>query len=245
MRMALASLALAFLVANPVLAAPRRASPSVEAQALDRFEKSVVAYREGRFQQAIQLLLEARELKPEPVLLYNLGRAYEASGKLEEAVDAYGKYLEEDPGAIDRKGIEAKLATLRAQIEEREALRKPPPPARVATPAPAPEPPPAPPPADPLRPLPWIVMGVGALAVGTGVVLRVVAQSKHDDAAQEESQTVAQDRQDDAVRWARASTIAFIAGGLVALTGLVWLLLEKPVRHANTRIGPLLFRGAL
>src|SRR4051794_14721586 len=54
---------------------------ATDARALDLFEQSAKAYREGRFQDAVDRLLEARSLKSEPVLLYNLGRAYEALGR--------------------------------------------------------------------------------------------------------------------------------------------------------------------
>ena len=97
-------------------AAPR----STREQALELFEKSARAYREGRFQDTIDLLLEARRVKAEPVLLYNLGRAYEAIGRPTDAADAYAQYLSEDPGAVDRGAIEGRIATLRSQGDQLE-----------------------------------------------------------------------------------------------------------------------------
>ena len=53
-------------------AAPTRTAPT-DSHALELFEQSAQAYREGRFQEAVDKLLEARRFKAEPVLLYNLG----------------------------------------------------------------------------------------------------------------------------------------------------------------------------
>src|SRR5262249_38752530 len=62
---------------------------TAEERAFDLFEKSKVAYREGRFAEAADLLAEAYKAKPEPVLLYNLGRACEGLGDLQRAIGAY------------------------------------------------------------------------------------------------------------------------------------------------------------
>src|SRR3954464_13534377 len=93
---------IAFTLALGVLATPAAAvaapsSTKANAEAADLFHRSARAYREGRFQDAIDLLLRARELKAEPVLLYDLGRAYEALGNPRAAADAYTQFLKEDP----------------------------------------------------------------------------------------------------------------------------------------------------
>src|SRR4051812_6436550 len=170
------------LMPRPAHAGERaaRVAPSPRARALELFEQSAKAYRDGRFQDAIDLLVEARRIKPEPVLLYNIGRAYEALGKPTEAADAYAAYLEEDPKAADRRAIEIRITTLRAQAGELDKARTMPPPAepKPLPPEPASS---APPPqaSDSLAVVPWVVTGAGVVGIGAGVVLGLVAESRH------------------------------------------------------------------
>jgi tetratricopeptide (TPR) repeat protein len=184
-----------------------------KARALELFEQSAVAYREGRFQAAIDLLLEARRTKPEPVLLYNLGRAYEALGDQKEAADAYARYLAEEPRAGDRRAIEARVVTLRAQAERLERAKSPPD-GRAERPEPEP---------GVGVVMPWVVTGVGLAGLGTGVVLALVSRGRHDAAVREPVQAAAQDKQDAASTFATGATVAFIAGGVVTAAGLTWL----------------------
>jgi tetratricopeptide (TPR) repeat protein len=224
----LAALAFAFsafvLVPSGADAAPTRTAPT-DARALELFEQSAQAYREGHFQEAVDKLLEARRFKAEPVLLYNLGRAYEALGKPGDAADAYGKYLEEEPEAADRKAIEGRIATLRAQANDLAAARRDPDRPRDED--------------DGLSAVPWIVMGVGAAALGTGAVLGVVASGKHDDAVAEPVQAFAVDKQNDAENFARAATVTLIAGTIISAMGLAWLGV-RAARPTPTSRGPLL-----
>src|ERR1700722_10227754 len=77
------------------------------------YDLSAVAYEAGHFQEAIDLLLHAYELKPKPVLLFNRARAYEGLGDQVKAIDAYEAYLKAEPTASDHGSIEQRLATLR------------------------------------------------------------------------------------------------------------------------------------
>jgi tetratricopeptide (TPR) repeat protein len=197
-------LAVALTVASPARAEER---VSVEARALDLFDRSEVAYRAGRFADAAQLLRDAYALKPEPVLLYNLARAYEGMGDLDRAVKAYGDYLTADPNAKDRASIETRIATLNKQIVERENARHPRPEKKPS-------------------PVPWIVAGAGALGVGAGAVLGVLSAKRHRDARDESAQTTAEREQDQAKSLATAANVAFIAGGVVLAVGVVWGLLD-------------------
>ncbi len=205
------------LAATPAHADETR-DKTPKARALELFEQSARAYREGRFQDAIDLLLEARRVKPEPVLLYNLGRAYEAIGKPTEAADAYAAYLAEDPRAEDRLAIEGRIATLRAQAVQLDkaknaaaAERRPPPEAEAE------------PESGPPTIAPWIITGVGVVGLGTGVAFALVAGSRHSAAAGEPRQVEAQQKQDQAKTFATGATIAFVAGGVVTAAGLTWL----------------------
>lgn len=221
------------------------ASPARE-RALELFEKSARAYKEGRFQDAIDLLVEARRVKQEPVLLYNLGRAYEAMGRLRDAADAYEQYLKEVPRATDRGALEGRIVTLRSQAEQLEKVQAPP----EAAP-----PPPDPPvvrqeaqlarPAD-ARPsvVPIVLVGVGLAGVATGVTLGILATRGHDAAVNDPVQSSAQDKQDEAGSLATGATIAFVAGGAVAGAGLVWLGVRALTPSPRVSLLPGVLPGA-
>jgi hypothetical protein len=171
------------------------------------------------------------------VLLYNLGRAYEALGKPEEAADAYDAYLREEPSAVDKRAIEGRTATLRAQAAELAAARK------ADAPSTAPQPStPLPQPTDPppsvreqSSPIvPWIVLATGAAVAGTGLVLGGIAQSRHDEAVNEPVQTMAASVQEDAESYARAATITLVAGAVVALVGAGWLAIRATASSGAT-----------
>jgi tetratricopeptide (TPR) repeat protein len=185
-----------------------------QSRALELFEQSAVAYREGRFDDAIALLREARAQRPEPVLLYNLGRAYEAAGRRREAAEAYTQYLAEEPNARDRGSLEGRIATLRREEEERDTLLRASnkEPDRSAEPAPV-----------AVGPLPFVVAGVGLLAVGTGVGLGAHAQSRADAAAAEPVQTTAVDVHDGARGLATAANVVLIAGAALTIVGATWI----------------------
>ncbi len=230
-RAAGASGILAFLACGvssaPALAAgptPAATSGDADKQALELFEKSKVSYQAGRFQEAVTLLKEAYAKKPVPVLLYNLGRAYEGLGDQDAALQAYTDYLAADPKAPDRGAIETRIATLKQQIDERERLKQ----EREAAEAKA-----AQAPVERRAPVvPWIVAGVGGAGVVTGVVFGVLAVSKHNSATNDPVQASAAQEQSDAKTFATVANVAWVAGGVVAVTGIVWGILAS--RHPST-----------
>jgi tetratricopeptide (TPR) repeat protein len=194
-----------------------------DARAVELFEKSAQAYREGRFQAAVELLLEARKLKAEPVLLYNLGRAYEAQGKLPEAVDAYSRYLEEDPGTADRRAIEGRIATMRREIEEKKKRDEAPPP------LPAPPQPivVVPPPRAPGEsPWPWLVTGAGVVTLGVGIGFGLLASRKEDESKSEPVQATAASLHEDARSHATIANVTLTVGAAITVAGAVWLIVR-------------------
>jgi len=155
------ALALALAALDPPLALGRDAwaqtDPSVQ-RAREIFKKSEQSYRDGRFQEAVDLLTEAYRLDPKPVLLYNMARAYEGLGDNPRALDAYRRYLQSEPHAPDRGALEQRIATLERQQEEREALER----QRDAAAREKHETPPPPQPVEPPRSpsaVPWVVAG--------------------------------------------------------------------------------------
>lgn len=197
-------------------------------RAEELFAESKEHYRAGRFTEAIALLTEAYDLVGEPVLQYNLARAYEGSGDFEKAVAAYERYLAEERLVQDRGAIEARVATLKRELRERQALEQN---AAQAQPAPQPSPSPSPtPPPDEaaggVAIAPWVLVGAGVLSAGAGVVLGVVAQGRAADAENEPSHQAGTDTLAAAETLATAANITFVVGGVLAAAGLTWGLVD-------------------
>jgi tetratricopeptide (TPR) repeat protein len=186
------------------------------ARAMQLFEESRGHYDAGRFDVAAELLREAYSLSPDPTLLYNMGRAYEGADRVREALDAYERYLRDAGDVRDRGAIERRVQTLRARLEREEGGEPEPGPSE-------PEPAPAPSGGGGVDPAGWVVMGIGVLGVGAGIVLGVLSNDAHDTAADpmtSHEDAVAQ--QQTAYDLASGANAAFIAGGALALAGLIW-----------------------
>ena len=214
-------------------AKPPASAQTPQARAAELFTKGAEAYRRGEFQEAVTLLIEARSLDPSPVLLYNLGRAYEDLGDTDAAIATFTRYLEEDPKAADKGAIEQRIATLTRQREARLSLEK----QRDAERARADqekadrerqqrEAANVPPPSRSVGP--YIVAGVGVAGVATGVVFGLMSSSKHDSASSSSTpQQDAIEQQDSAKSFATVSTVSFIAGGVLIAAGATWWLLDR------------------
>src|SRR5512143_2470066 len=70
-----------------------RADQSERDRALELFDQSDRAYAAGDYGRAADLVRAAYALYPEPILLYNLGRALEQAGDTRGAIDQYTRYL--------------------------------------------------------------------------------------------------------------------------------------------------------
>lgn len=217
------------LLATAVASAQTSDARARRRRALGMLDESSVLYREGRFQEAADLLRVAHGLYPEPALLYNLGRALDAAGDLRAAVDAYTRYLGEDPESARRGEVEQRIAALGSQLEAQSdastGATEPPPTDTnprgggdvVSQPAPPPE-----------RPSllgPVIVAAAGGAMVATGAVAGTLALGKQDDARTATSQRELAVLDDEAHDLATAANVLFVVGGAVAAAGLVWILL--------------------
>lgn len=233
------SICLAICVAlAPLLTAPPAAAAgkSPKAQALELFEDSSQRYREGKFDEAAALLEKAYALHQEPVLLYNLGRAYDGLGEYEKAIAAYEKYLTESPDAKDRGALERRIATMRSELKQRQELeaekerleaekKRPPPPKEK----PKAEPPSA-------SPWPWVVAGVGVAAMGAGAVFGLQAKGKRGDAEEEPVQRKAAETFRDAEGLASTANVFLIAGAVVTAGGVTWIFLDNKGRREKSQL---------
>jgi tetratricopeptide (TPR) repeat protein len=236
-----------------------------EAKAQELFKKSAEAYRRGDFKESIALLQEAYRLHPDPVLLYNLGRAYDGIGDRVAARDAYTRYVKDDPNAPDRGAIEQRIVTLQREIDEKsaaekqqqddqarrekeEADRK-----KREEDQKAEEQRRAADQGGKRSIFPYVVMGVGAAGLVNGAVFGVLSGSAHDDAKKEPVQTKAIDDQNNAKTFATVANVSFIAGGALVVGGAVWWYLDSPKKtqpqtgqaHETPRVVPAVGLGTV
>src|SRR5690348_3624555 len=81
--------------APPATAAPPANDDATMAQAKQHFETGRNAYNAGDYVTAIREFKAAEQLRPSPILDYNIGLANEKLGKRRVAVKYYKRYLEE------------------------------------------------------------------------------------------------------------------------------------------------------
>jgi tetratricopeptide (TPR) repeat protein len=100
-----------------VAAAVLLAGTTAFADARQHFMAGQDYYSQGRYEKAIAEFDEAYRLDPRPLLLYNIGQAWEKLGDLVKAVDYLKKYLEADPNNEERTTLLNKLASLQERLD--------------------------------------------------------------------------------------------------------------------------------
>lgn len=213
-----------FVVAAFASAGARAQEPAPDdtQRAAELAQRALEHYEAGAPDEAIPLLLEARELYAEPLLTYNLARAYEALGRDEEALAAYQRYVDERPDAPDRAAMETHIAALEAKIAEREQLareREDERRRREAAEARAAE-------ADALSPWPFVIVSAGAATLGAGVVFGVLAKSERDSALDASNHELRVARGEESERLATIANVLFAVGGALAVAGGSWMVVE-------------------
>jgi hypothetical protein len=102
--------------APPANPPPPPANDDAMAQAKQHFETGRNAYNAGDYVTAIREFKQAEQLRPSPILDYNIGLANEKLGKRRVAVKYYKRYLEEQPNASNKAEVEQKVAALETEI---------------------------------------------------------------------------------------------------------------------------------
>ncbi|MBL4683383.1 MAG: tetratricopeptide repeat protein [Nannocystaceae bacterium] len=178
-----------------------------------RFDRAEILFREGRYDEAITVLQALLREYPEPILHYNLGRAQESSGRIEEAIVAYELYLDGAPDAPDRETVLARVQRLRTRVQRDAA----------AAIVPEPRPQPAPPLSEsPPIVLPWVMTGVGGAGLIVGAAFGGLSRQRIDEARSETEQVAASDALSDARSNALLANVMFAVGGSLATAGLTW-----------------------
>jgi len=231
---------LAAQATEPSEPASAQATPTAAAEAEARalFTAGQAAFAEGRFDHAAEYFARAYELSRRPVLLYNLGTAYDRLRRDAEALAAFERYLQELPDAPDAVAINARIAVLRESVRRSTPVEQadpadtehPEPEATTPAPLAASEAPASDAPAsDVPGPGPWIVLGVGGAAVVAGAVLLGLAAA---DVATVEGVT-----RESGTAWSDveaaygrsetesiAGAVLLGVGGAAAVAGVVWVV---------------------
>jgi tetratricopeptide (TPR) repeat protein len=216
------------LIATSVLPRCARADrPTAEAEARNLTVQAKTAFDAGHFTEAAALLVRAYAISPSSTLLYNMGRAYQQAGDRSNAIDAYQRYLATESAPPDEGAIRhtiqqlqdeiAKEGALAERAEREERERRQAQAARIEAEERARHAPNA---------LPWIVAGTGVGGLVAGGVFGALAAGAHRDAASDPDVDSALSKQSSAKSLATISNVAFIAGGTVALSGLLWGILD-------------------
>lgn len=180
-------------------AAPARADR--ESAALKLYERGEKLYAEGKYEPALKAFRLAYAKKPIPALYINIGQCFRKLGKHDLAINAFERYLAEEPEGDNRAAVEELLAEERAQLAPEPPLEPAPEPAPESAPEPAAESAPAEPaptvvpeaaPVPAARPAPasaaapasppeddgavgmWIILGGTAVMVLTGGTIAAV-----------------------------------------------------------------------
>lgn len=204
------------------------ATEDPRARGVRLFREAADHYRAGRFRVAVELLRESYELHPEPVVLFNLARSLEGLGEFDAALDAYRRFLEASPDAPDRGAVEARVETLTRLVEEQQARAEAEAEAARASAEAAETPEVVAPPAGPdeLDVGSFVFIGAGAAGLITGAILSGVAVTTHNDWVNAPSQEAALSSLASAQDLALAANVAFIAGGVLAMVGGIWLIVD-------------------
>lgn len=114
-------------------AAPAAAQTSpAEAEARSVFDAGEVAFRDGRFHDALVYFKRSYALSSRPALLFNIGLCHDRLRDDDEAIRAYEQYLTEVPAATNRAEVDDRLGALRAARTRRAATAQAVQPAHVA-----------------------------------------------------------------------------------------------------------------
>ncbi len=219
-------------------------APAAATGETETFE-SLVGQATGKFKEkdyagAVQLFERAFAVQPEPAILFNIGRIYEEAQNAEAAIGYYEKFIaDEGVEAKDQEKAVQRLTVLRTivEIREKEKARNQPKPAEpkpVVNPGPVnpPQPQTNQPgdqkPAKPgrlMRPIGYTLLGTGAALLIGGGVAGGLAKAQYNVFADAKSLSDREAAATKGTSLARTADGLFIAGGVVAVIGVVLLII--------------------
>lgn len=207
------------------------------------------AYLAGRYAEALERFQRSYEMSGRHVLLYNIGSAAERAGQPKRALEAYRRFLDNQPESELRPEVESRIAVLEAQAVDVpvEATPRAPEAVSAAPETPAPIEAAATPPAESR---PWLVPSISLAASGavlvTGVVLVVLGYQAEQRVSEAPDGSDWSDYSDDA-RHATSFRAAGFSVGAVGVAGAVlssvWLANAR--KDARSGGGPVAGVGYL
>jgi iron complex outermembrane receptor protein len=111
------------LIVLALLLAPGLAFADARAQAKKYFKQGMGLIGDGHYEEGIDRLLQAYDIKPHPNVLYNVAKAYEALGRPSLAIAFYRRYAETEPG--DLTLVNASMAKLEAALPKAKPIEPP------------------------------------------------------------------------------------------------------------------------
>jgi tetratricopeptide (TPR) repeat protein len=184
---------------------------------------AVEAFKNKEYDEAARLFEAAYDKNPEPNYLFNIGRVYEEKGDFESAIEWYDKFIHLPEVELQAREIALeRLRVLRAIVAESKAEQE------EAQPKDEPEPQPDDEgkrkPTPPLRIAGYVLLGVGGAALIAGAAFGGAALQRNNDLDSLNTLEQRNDAIDKGKRNALVADSLFIAGGVIALTGLVLTL---------------------
>jgi hypothetical protein len=114
--MRLLSLVIAFTLVTAPIARAAEEDPKTE-RARVHLKAAIAYYDEARYEEAAKEMQVAYELKPVADLQYNLAQCWERLNRLEDAAQAYERYLAGRPDAPDAKSVRSRIENLRERAK--------------------------------------------------------------------------------------------------------------------------------
>src|SRR5262245_51745064 len=91
------------------------------------FAQAQELYGKGKYAQAATEFQAAYDITKDPLLLFNMGEAYEKAKDWNNAVKSFRRYIVEAPAAADRPQVEKRLAALEKKHHIKPEKLTPPP----------------------------------------------------------------------------------------------------------------------
>lgn len=232
-------------------ASPTSKDPTVRAEELGGEARD--AYRAGRYSRAIELYLEAYETAATAGFLFNIAYIYDnKTGDKALARDYYeraGRFAGADPELVAK--ARARAAEIAAELARPPDKQPDVPPDKKpdAPPDKGPDVPPdkIPDPGGESSPdiVPWVVMGTGAVLLGTGIALGVAAAGTESDFHAATDNDTRRSLQSTGKGQALGADLLMVVGIGAVGTGLVlWLLGDDgPDDHGSVHVTPAMIEG--
>ena len=235
MRLLVATVLTAVLL-SPAARAQTAPTANDQEAARAHFMAGSAYYEQANYGDAVKEFNEAYRLSQRPDLLYNIALAYERLGKLDEAIDALGRYLKDKPDAQDRGIIQTRIENLEKRRDAaRDAVEAQPAPPPLVTAAPVA-------PKKPRHVASYVVGGIGVAAllasIGTGATALSIqsdvdSKCQHMICPSSERNQVAEGK-----ALALSTDIMIGIGAAAVLVGVVLFVVESRRPARTSWLGP-------